>query len=70
MVHSALERTLGLEKENGEERCTKRQFKRENCWLREHALDTECCMTMRIPHRHKKLLRKYCDHVNVMYVQM
>lgn len=44
MVHSALERTLGLEKENREERCTERQFKTEKSRLREHALDREQCM--------------------------
>lgn len=38
VVHSALERTLGIEKENREERCTERQFQTEKSWLREHAL--------------------------------
>lgn len=57
MVHSALERTLGLEKENREERCNERQFQTEKSWLREHALDRESCMAMTRPHNHKK----HCD---------
>lgn len=54
VVHSAPERTLGLEKENREERYTERQFKTEKSWLREHALDRKLCISMTRPHNNNK----------------